>query len=151
MGRRYLVLGTSEHFFSYVDYRLSTVDAPRIPPSLNLVLLSNLGRCGSTLLTAMFEDMSKTVAVSGKKKQSRSYLSIATFRIETRNSVNLRISALKGCLCHQSLYLLKLIFSKYLVTLQYKNSMISARLRLYKSFLSLQKTPKWPFCPVTIT
>ena len=39
--------------------------ASQIPSDLNLVLLSNIGRCGSTLLTQMFEDLPNTVAVSG--------------------------------------------------------------------------------------
>ena len=36
------------------------------PSNLKLVLLSNVGRCGSTLLTQLFEQMPKTVAISGR-------------------------------------------------------------------------------------
>ena len=60
--------------YDYIDYvvriplkffiQLAANIAP-IPADLNIVLLTNIGRCGSTLLSQMFEEMPNTITISG--------------------------------------------------------------------------------------
>lgn len=78
-------------FNKMMEERAALVD------SKQLILLSNTGRCGSTLLTQLFEDMVPgTVAISEPEVRQRSR-ELNCQRVVSSNSFNERGRTTKGC------------------------------------------------------